>query len=169
MKVTVKRTVKKDGLKKYEAGIKGINGKQVNVGMPTGSEQAYIAAIHEWGVNIAVTDKMRRWFIAQGRPLKKSTTQIVIPERSFFRNGMDAEGSKIVDNYEKLVGNVMAGELDADNFLNALGTDLAGAIKDYATALRSPPNSGFTIERKGSSNPLVDTGDMIGAIAYKIK
>lgn len=169
IKVEVKRTVTKDGLQKYKVGAKALNNRAVHVGMPTGSEQAYIAAIHEWGVNIAVTEKMRRWFIAQGRPLKKSTTHIVIPERSFFRNGMDAEGEKVVDVHEKLVPYVIAGELDADAFLNNLGTDLAGAIKDYATELSSPPNSGFTIERKGSSNPLADTGTMIGAIAYKVK
>lgn len=172
MKISIKHTSKGDGLKKLEAGIKAIDNRQVNVGMPTGSEQAYIAAIHEWGVNIPVTDKMRKWFIAQGHPLKKTTTQIVIPERSFFRNGMDAKGDKIIEKYEKIIGDVLYGSMSVEQFLDGLGNGLASAIKDYATELSSPANSGFTIEMKGSSNPLVGKSGgsgMIGAISYEVK
>ena len=45
--------------------------------------------------------------------------------------------------------------------------DLASKIKDYARDLDSPPNHPFTVEQKGSSNPLVDTGDMIGGISWR--
>ena len=46
------------------------------------------------------------------------------------------------------------------------------AVADTARAitnLRSPPNTPATIERKGSSNPLIDTGGMRQAVDWRIR
>lgn len=169
MGIKVKVTSDVKSLNKAFAELKALNGRKVNIGIPAGSKEAQIAAIHEWGVTITVTEKMRNWFKGQGYPLKASTTQIVIPERSFFRAGMDSEGKKIIKNYSKLIPAVINGKLSATAFLDVLGREVATAIKEYAADLSSPANSGFTVDRKGSSNPLVDSGNMIGAINYEVK
>ena len=44
-----------------------------------------IAAVHEYGCTIRVTDKMRGYLHSQGLHLKKTTQFIRIPERSFLR------------------------------------------------------------------------------------
>ena len=59
--------------------------------------------------------------------------------------------------------------MDTQTFLEALGEMLASGIKDYARDLSNPANHPFTVERKGSVNPLEDTGEMIGAISYRVK
>ena len=169
MGIKVKTTVDVKKLEKAFAALETLNGRKVNIGMPSGSKQAQIAAVHEWGLTITVTDKMRKWFIAQGHPLKKTTTQIVIPERSFFRSGMRDKGSDAAKKYTKLIAEVIKGTISAEQFLNGLGLEVTTVIKEYARDLSSPENSGFTVERKGSSNPLVDTGNMIGAINYKVE
>lgn len=169
MGIKVKTTVDVKKLEKAFAALETLNGRKVNIGMPSGSKQAQIAAVHEWGLTITVTDKMRKWFIAQGHPLKKTTTQIVIPERSFFRSGMRDKGSDAAKKYTKLIAEVIKGTISAEQFLNGLGLEVTTVIKEYARDLSSPKNSGFTVERKGSSNPLVDTGNMIGAINYKVE
>lgn len=169
MGIKVKTTVDVKKLEKAFAALETLNGRKVNIGMPSGSKQAQIAAVHEWGLTITVTDKMRKWFIAQGHPLKKTTTQIVIPERSFFRSGMRDKGSDAAKKYTKLIAEVIKGTISSEQFLNGLGLEVTTVIKEYARDLSSPKNSGFTVERKGSSNPLVDTGNMIGAINYKVE
>lgn len=169
MGIKVKTTVDVKKLEKAFAALETLNGRKVNIGMPSGSKQAQIAAVHEWGLTITVTDKMRKWFIAQGHPLKKTTTQIVIPERSFFRSGMRDKGSDAAKKYTKLIAEVIKGTISAEQFLNGLGLEVTTVIKEYARDLSSPKNSGFTVEHKGSSNPLVDTGNMIGAINYKVE
>lgn len=169
MGIKVKTTVDVKKLEKAFAALETLNGRKVNIGMPSGSKQAQIAAVHEWGLTITVTDKMRKWFIAQGHPLKKTTTQIVIPERSFFRSGMRDKGSGAAKKYTKLIAEVIKGTISVEQFLNGLGLEVTTVIKEYARDLSSPENSGFTVERKGSSNPLVDTGNMIGAINYKVE
>lgn len=167
MKVTIKTDIKP--LEQAIISVEAIDGKKVNVGMPDGSQQAKIAAIHEWGVTINVTPKMRAWFAYQGYPLKKSTTQIVIPERSFFRAGMEQEGEKIIKTYSKVIPDILFGSMPVDTFLTGLGEELVTAIRDYVRDMDSPANSGMTVAMKGSSSPLIDTGDMIGAIAYEVE
>ncbi len=53
--------------------------------------------------------------------------------------------------------------------LDLIGSTAVGRIQEFAIDLRDPPNAQATIDAKGSSNPLVDTGQMVGSIDYKVK
>ena len=92
-----------------------------------------------------------------------------IPERSFIRAGFDTEKGNINRDAEKLVKKVVAMEIKPQAAANLLGDTTKGRIQEFAIDLRDPPNAESTIKQKGSSNPLVDTGQMIGAIDYKVK
>lgn len=144
-----------------------LSGRRVNVGVF--GEQAWLAGIHEYGCKIQVTEKMRRYLHSQGLHLKKETKYITIPERAFLRNGYDQSREDVADSAEAVLCDVMSGHMSSDLFLGMVGDFLKGNIQDYATALDSPPNHPFTTERKGSRNPLVGTGDMIGSISYEVK
>lgn len=92
-----------------------------------------------------------------------------IPERSFIRAGYDTEKNNIINDAEKLTRKVVAMEIKPQTAANLLGDATKGRIQEFAIDLRDPPNAESTIKQKGSSNPLVDTGQMIGAIDYKVK
>ena len=92
-----------------------------------------------------------------------------IPERSFIRAGFDANKNKFIERGNRLIEDVITLKLKPHTFLEIMGEYLAGIIKDYLVDLRSPPNSQQTIEQKGSSNPLVDTGRLRDSITYKIE
>ncbi len=92
-----------------------------------------------------------------------------IPERSFIRAGYDSEKKNIINDAEKLTRKVVAMEIKPNAAANLLGDATKGRIQEFAIDLRNPPNAQNTIDKKGSSNPLVDTGQMIGAIDYKVK
>ncbi len=49
-----------------------------------------------------------------------------------------------------------------------MGAFAAGGVQTYMTELKTPPNSAYTIEQKGSSNPLIDTGALRASITWKI-
>lgn len=164
----VKVKVIKNQFPKMEASIEDLNGLKVNVGALEG-EHAWLASIHEYGCRIPVTPKMRAWFHHQGVHLKKSTTVIIIPERSFLRGGFDENAEKVLNATERVLGDVIEGTMSTDQYAELVGLQLASAIKKYARDLRNPPNSKFTIQRKGSSNPLVDTGQMIDGITYEVE
>lgn len=164
----VKVTIKTDKLKSMQKATEKLKGKTVEVGI-FGGEEAWLAAIHEYGCNIKVTPKMRAYLHTQGLHLKESTEYIKIPERAFIRNGYDKGIGEVEKMIDQVLGLVLEDKMDSDEFLKTVGLLLSSKIKDYAVELKIPKNHEFTIERKGSSNPLVDTGDMIGAITYRVK
>ena len=77
------------GLFKMEKTAKDLDGRKINVGYLQGGEQAWLAAIHEYGCVIKITPKMRNWLHANGLHVKNTTKEIVIPERSYLRAGFD--------------------------------------------------------------------------------
>lgn len=97
------------------------------------------------------------------------TRKVHIPERAFLRNGYDDHISDIRDHVDAMLPNVLLGRMKVTTLCKELGLELSGAIKDNARDLSDPPNSWATVETKGSSNPLVDTGDMIGSITYEVE
>ena len=143
-----------------------IGTKKVKVGAFNG-DHARLAGIHEYGCRIIVTPKMRAYLHRQGLHLKKSTTEIVIPERSFIRTGHDTNADRIIKQTERAIGQVLAGKMSIDDMLDLYGEQMATAIKTYARDLMTPANHPYTIDQKGSSNPLVSTGNMIESITWK--
>ena len=164
----VKWTTKTNKLPQIKKSLETIGGKQVKVGVFNG-EHAWLAGIHEYGCRIPVTPKMRAFLHGQGLHLNPNTTEIVIPERSFIRNGHDANIDRVINQTERAIIQVLAGKMSRDDLCDLCGEQLATAIKTYARNLSKPKNHPYTVEQKGSSNPLVDTGDMIEHIDWKVE
>ena len=152
-----------------QENIREVNGKKVSVGVLGGGENTWLASIHEYGCRIEVTEKMRSYLHKTGLHLKDSTTHITIPERAFLRNGFDENKEDVIHQAENVLGEVLAGRMDPEQLFEMIGLRMKSCIQDYARDLDSPPNHPYTREQKGSSNPLIDTGDMIGAISYKVE
>lgn len=96
-------------------------------------------------------------------------TKVIIPERAFLRNGHDENIKAVLKQAGKLTCDVLHGKMKEVDCMKTIGIKMSSAIKDSARDLSSPQNHWTTIETKRSSNPLVDTGDMIGSITYKIE
>lgn len=165
----VKIRTKKNEFPKMEKEFNSLNGKKIQVGVLGGGENAWLAGIHEYGCTIAVTDKMRGWLAAHGLHLKKSTTAIHIPERSFLRTGYDTNIDDVIKRVDRLLPMVGNG-MSADDFCNELGSMLADRIKDYAEELSTPPKHPFTLKlHPNKPNPLVQSGNMTNSITYKVE
>lgn len=166
MGIKVKYTTKKDGFKSMVKRLEKINGSAVEAGVLKG-EHKWLAAIHEYGLDIAVTPAMRAFLHRNGLHLKASTTHIHIPERSFLRTGYDMNKDGVMKKALEMLADVAEGRMSESALYEGVGMELASAIKDYAVELSTPANHPFTVNRKGSSNPLVDTGDMIEGITWR--
>ncbi len=167
MKVEITRN---GGLKKAIRQTTKINSKSINVGVfPESGELEMIARVHEFGCTINVTPKMRKYLHGKGLHLKRAAGTIRIPERSFIRAGYREHKRKFVAHTKTMIVKAMNEKVNVDLVLDRLGTELEGNIQDYAVELRRPENHPFTIQSKGSDNPLVDTGRMIDAITHKVE
>ena len=111
-----------------------------------------IARIHEFGV--MVTDKNGR--------------QMNIPSRPFIRGTADNKQDDINEQVEKIIVQIVEREIPVRSGLDALGLMLEGITKEYLTDLKVPELKAETIRRKGSSNPLIDTGKLRDSITYRV-
>lgn len=157
----------KNRIPEVVAMMEELNGSKVKAGVLQEGKIKMIAVVQEFGESIAVTPRMRAYLASQGLYLKKETTHIRIPERSFIRAGWDANERDILDKAEQLVRDAIAGGVSVEAVLDGTGQETRDRIRDYARDLRDPANHPFTIEQKGSSNPLVNTGNLIQTIDYE--
>lgn len=91
-----------------------------------------------------------------------------VPERPFLRNAMRDNRAKYKSGMETAAKAILRGQYDMRAALAKLGIMAQGDIQSEITALSSPPNSPVTIARKGSSNPLIDTGQMRQSVTWAI-
>ena len=150
---------------------------------------AQLGAIHEFGAVINVTDKMRAYLHTQGIHLKASTTQIVIPARSFLRDTlltnegkerlMDAVGLSS-DNGELNVEIIKLGLMKDSGFMdklaNAIGAKALEMVQESFYVGGYPnswtPITEFTRKRRKndpSSPPLTDSGQLRDSITAEVK
>ena len=91
-----------------------------------------------------------------------------IPERSFLRSALRSKAT----DHNKLVASLQARvnqrDLTMREALEILGTKVASDVKEQIVEVSSPPNSAETIRRKGSSNPLIDTGHLRQSITHEV-
>lgn len=143
---------------------------QVEIGVfgEDDSHLLMVARVHEFGCQINVTPRMRGWFLAQGYPLRRSTTQINIPERSYMRSSFDESENDLIRVVETLLGHVIDLKLSPREFYERVGIWVVSRIQAKIQSLQDPPLAAMTIERKGSSNPLIDEGRLYQSITYRV-
>ena len=87
-----------------------------------------------------------------------------IPMRPFMRNALAKNKVKWVG----FIKNQLMTGLSAETAFNRTGEIVRGDIVKSLTNLSPPPNSPYTIKRKGSSKPLIDTGLLRSSITYEV-
>ena len=90
-----------------------------------------------------------------------------VPERPFMRIALEslAQGllRDIADEVER--GERVSFSREDAAKIGAIGVN---EIQETITQLDEPPNAPETIRRKGSSNPLIDTGFMRRSVTYRV-
>lgn len=87
-----------------------------------------------------------------------------IPPRPWLVPGVESGTQDIVDT----IADGIEQGLPMSQVLEQVGAFVEGAVQQYMTDLKEPPNSPVTVERKGSSNPLIDTGALRASVTYKV-
>ena len=92
-----------------------------------------------------------------------------IPRRSFIRVPIEnniKEITKLIENNHKLVSeNAMSAKVALDR----IGIKAQNTIKESFRNNDWKANSRATVKRKGSSRPLIDTGQLIGSISFIVE
>lgn len=92
-----------------------------------------------------------------------------IPARNFMKNAESESIEKSDILFKKGMIKINRDALSMSLLMDAIGIELSNIHKTAIINLKSPPNSPRTIKLKGSSNPLIDTRIMLGALTYSKK
>jgi hypothetical protein len=92
-----------------------------------------------------------------------------IPQRSFIRAWVDRNLATIRDWQRALFQRIVAGKLTVRQALELLGAQVAGAIQAFIATSIPPPNAPETVERKGSSTTLIDSGQLRASITWHVR
>ena len=130
---------------------KQLKSAQVKVGLPKGKGGSYedgssvieVGSWHEFG-----TDK--------------------IPERSFIRVPVQQNMQKYKSLAQKEVKKIYEGKQTVDGALGILGLFMSDRMKASFTDNDWAENSPFTVALKGSSTPLIDTGQLRQSITWQV-
>lgn len=91
------------------------------------------------------------------------------PERSFLRSTMKRNAVAYATFLGANIHLVIQQKRKLEQLLNALGAKAAADVKNTIRLGIPPPNSPETIRRKGSSKPLIDTGQLVNSITWIVQ
>lgn len=95
-----------------------------------------------------------------------------IPSRPFMRQGFDNNVEALSKLGDALFRMMLKGKKAPSDILKILSEKMVAYLKESITSGGKPsfkPLKPETIRRKGSSAPLIDVGNMVGSITYKIR
>ena len=87
-----------------------------------------------------------------------------IPARPWLDTGV-ASGNK---EYLAIIQQTAKKGGSLGDALEMVGLVAVGKVQQFMTELKTPPNAESTIEQKGSSNPLIDTGALRLSVTHKV-
>lgn len=88
-----------------------------------------------------------------------------IPPRPFFRHMIAAKSPEWPS---AIAGLLKANDYDAGKTLGQAGAAIKGQLQQSIVDTNSPPLAQSTIDRKGFSKPLIDTGHMMASVGYRV-
>ena len=138
-------------------------------GKQTDITVAQLAAIQEFGTVINVTPKMRGFLSATGMHLSPGTTTITIPSRPYMRQTFDENENELAKQADFLERQILTKKMSKRLALSELGQMHRQQIqKSMSTQGKFKANHPYTVEKKGSSQPLIDSGGLRQAIDFEV-
>ena len=92
-----------------------------------------------------------------------------VPERSFIRAWFEQNSKMVVADMRVGLQAIAQGRTTPEQLAELLGAKYVGQIQARISAGIPPPLAQSTIDRKGSSVPLIDTGQLRSAITYEVR
>jgi len=91
-----------------------------------------------------------------------------IPQRSFIRATVDQNRQSISKTQGQVARGILKGRISETRGLGLIGAQVQGMIQKAISDRIPPPLKAATIAAKGSSVPLIDTGQLRQSIAWEV-
>lgn len=141
-----------NGLKALMVRLKGAK----NIALTVGVHGPEGAAAHGEGLTVVQLATIHEFGLGHN------------PPRSFIRSWFEENQAANTDNLRKIGAAVLEGKFTADQGLERAGVLFVAQIQSRMAAGIPPPLSKKYADRKGSTVPLIDTGQLKSSITFKV-
>ena len=148
------RTEHNGGLKGFLERFKEIGKPKVYIGVPASKN-----GMHEGGINMATLLAIH----VLGAPSRG------IPQRDPLRPPLIANSQRYSDLLALGLKNALSDGTDPKLVYEKIGIVATNDVYDYFVTGNFKPLNQKTIDRKGSSKPLIDTEELRGSITYEVR
>ena len=148
------RTEHNGGLKGFLERFREIGKPKVYIGVPASKN-----GMHDGGINMATLLALH----VLGAPSRG------IPQRDPLRPPLIANAQRYSDLLALGLKNALANGTDPKLVYEKIGIVAANDVKDYFITGNFKALSEKTIKAKGSSKPLIDTGELRNSISYEVR
>ena len=148
------RTEHNGGLKGFLERFREIGKPKVYIGVPASKN-----GMHEGGINMATLLAIH----VLGAPSRG------IPQRDPLRPPLIANAQRYTDLLALGLKNALSDGTDPKLVYEKIGIVATNDVYDYFVTGNFKPLNQKTIDRKGSSKPLIDTEELRGAITYEVR
>ena len=148
------RTEHNGGLKGFLERFKEIGKPKVYIGVPASKN-----GMHEGGINMATLLALH----VLGAPSRG------IPQRDPLRPPLIANAQRYSDLLALGLKNALSDGTDPKLVYEKIGIVATNDVNYYFVTGNFKPLNQKTIDRKGSSKPLIDTEELRGAISYEVR
>ena len=148
------RTEHNGGLKGFLERFREIGKPKVYIGVPASKN-----GMHEGGINMATLLAIH----VLGAPSRG------IPQRDPLRPPLIANAQRYSDLLALGLKNALSNGTDPKIVYEKIGIVATNDVKDYFITGNFKPLNQKTIDRKGSSKPLISTGELRNSITYEVR
>ena len=148
------KTEHNGGLKGFLERFREIGKPKVYIGVPASKN-----GMHEGGINMATLLALH----VLGAPSRG------IPQRDPLRPPLIANAQRYTDLLALGLKNALANGTDPKLVYEKIGIVATNDVKDYFITGNFKALSEKTIKAKGSSKPLIDTGELRNSITYEVR
>lgn len=92
----------------------------------------------------------------------------IAPSRPFMRQSVDKNADKINRFLKAQLQRIKSGQATAEDVMKAIGVFQKGLVQETIKNGEFTPNAPATISKKGSSKPLIDTGQMRQSVNFVV-
>lgn len=159
-RVIVKKSLSDDFKRRLKSSRVVIGLPRDSAPYPDGTSVIQVGVDHEFGSETART---------YTSPRGNTITVSGVPERSFMRSTAKDKRKEWTELVKKNISMIIKKEGDVKSVLSRIGLVAASDVKKKIVEINDPPNSPQVVEDKGSSNPLIDTGHLVGQITHEVR
>lgn len=148
--------------------LEQLDGSKMRAGILDGGKLHMIAHVQEYGATITAKNAKGYLMIPMPDGTFRKLKSVTIPSRPFIARTVIQHSSDWRQNAKSAISVAISGG-NVEGIKQEIANKMSNDIKQTMQSGGFAANAPLTVERKGSSQPLIDTGALMGAVRGEVE